>query len=139
MSFTAFGMKFGGDDVSGVEVPRVNAILNSGLLADGSSQLTPKWKAIAITASADLVALVAGKKIRVLALMVSAGGTDHTIKFQTGASGNLTGVMEFVLNDKLTLLYNPHGWFETVAGEKLNAVTAGTSPNFDGVLQYVEV
>lgn len=35
--------------------------------------------------------------------------------------------------------YNPAGWCETVAAEKLNAVLAGTSPMLDGMLTYAEV
>lgn len=35
--------------------------------------------------------------------------------------------------------YNPAGWCETVAAEKLNAVLAGVSPQLDGMLTYAEM
>lgn len=120
--------------------PRRDAILNSGLLFDGPNLLTPKWKSLSFTASADIVAAVSGKKIRVIAVAIVFGGSDHTLKWQSGASTDLTGVLEVVAAERQHVWpFNPCGWFETVAGEKLNAVTAGTTPTFEGVLQYVEV
>jgi len=72
--------------------------------------------------SADLVALVAGAKIRVMSLVISMASTG-TYKFQTAATTDIT---EAVTTSTGALVhiwpYNPMGWFETAAGEKLNLV-----------------
>lgn len=98
---------------------------------------TPIFASIALSGSGDVVALVAGKKIRVLALYGN-GTTTGTIKFQSGASTDLTGAMKVNDGTALVLPFNPVGWFETATGAKLNAVLA-TMTAFTGCLVYVEV
>lgn len=98
-----------------------------------------KFASINIAGSADLVAAVTAKKLRVLAFAGSLGGTNPTVTLQTGGSTDLSGVMDHPSGEMFVLPYNPAGWCETVAAEKLNAVLAGTTPTLDGVLTYAEV
>lgn len=88
------------------ETPRHTILYDNQVLAD----------------SADLVALAAGRRIKVLSAVISMA-SGGTVKFQSGASTDIfspltTGSGQLVI----VLPYNPMGWFRTVAGEKLNAV-----------------
>jgi hypothetical protein len=99
-----------------------------------------KYAAIAAAASGDneLVAAVAGKKIRVLSLLLVVP-SNLVIAFESDASGTaLTGDMELGEKKPLVLPFNPEGWFETVAGESLNLELAGATATA-GCLSYVEV
>lgn len=98
---------------------------------------TPIFADIALSGSGDVIDAVTSKKIRVLALYGHAT-TTGTIKFQSGASADLTGAMKVNDGTPLLLPFNPVGWFETTAGAKLNAVLA-TMTVFTGCLIYVEV
>lgn len=97
-----------------------------------------KHAAINIAASADLVAAVSAKKIRLLSLVGMLAGTS-AVKLQSGASTDLTGVFDHPNDIMFIWPYNPDGWCETVAGEKLNIVMGGGSPFCDGCLTYAEV
>lgn len=82
-------------------------------------------------------AAIAGKKIRVLALAMSAAGAV-TARFESAAGGTaLTGQMTMATGIPIVLPYNPLGWFETVAGELLNLELSG-AVSVDGVLDYIE-
>jgi hypothetical protein len=78
-------------------------------------------------ASADLVAAVAGKKIRVNSIMIFVA-SEVTVKFQSGATTDLTGAM--TLEKGTPLIHDMaddragemKGYFETNPGEKLNVV-----------------
>lgn len=100
-------------------------------------ELPGKFKAIALTGSGDLVDAVTGRKIRLLALW-GHGTTSGTIKFQSGATTDLTGAAKVADGSALILPFNPMGWFETAVAEKLNAVLA-TMTAFNGAMLYVEV
>lgn len=85
-----------------------------------------------------IVSAVAGKKIRVLnVVLVSAGAM--TVRFESGASGTaLTGQMTVATGTGFAPGFDPTGHFETAAGELLNLeLSAGTSA--DGWLNYVLV
>jgi hypothetical protein len=115
----------------------VNVAFDTAAIMNGSTSLTPKFAAISSTDDGDTVALVASKKIRVVSMFfVVAGAT--TVKFQSGASTDKTGAMSFAANATFVLPYNPNGWFETAAGEKLNHVL-GSAVAIAGGLTYVEV
>jgi hypothetical protein len=93
------------------------------------------------TASADttLVAAVTGKKIRVLACVLSMSGTSVTIRFESGTGGTaLTGQMTPAQGGGFVMPFNPVGWFETASGDLLN-LELGGAQSVDGVLVYVEV
>jgi len=96
-----------------------------------------KFLPLALTANADVLALVADKKIRVLALFGVFTAGAGTLKFQTGGATDLTGAMSGVAEKSLVMPFNEYGWFETAVGAKLNAVIATTA--FNGGLVYVLV
>lgn len=86
-------------------------------------------------ANSTIVAAVATKKIRVLSCVLVATAAV-TARFESTSGGAaLTGVMPLAIDGQLILPYNPHGWFETVAGELLN-LELGASLAVDGVLNY---
>lgn len=96
-------------------------------------------------AANELVAAVAGAKIRVLALFVSAATTGtFNLQDDTGTPVELLGGTRNVLlsvNDtagasSMVLPYNPGGWFETSVGKALDINMA--SGTFAGCLSYVE-
>lgn len=100
----------------------------------GDVDLLPKYAAVSLADSGDLIAAVTSKKIVVLAMSLRLA-TSNTIKFQSGASTNLTGVMTAT---SLDLPYCPVGWLRTATGEKLNAVL-GSAVQLSGWIVYVEV
>lgn len=87
--------------------------------------------------------------------IAGAGDTMAVTAHVKGTSGNSIASTETLTNgsfggatlasgvdgsiQSLMWPYNPAGWCETVAGEKLNAVLAGVSPALDGMLTYAEV
>ncbi len=115
--------------------------LRSDALHDASANTSPiiKRAKIDLSASGDLVAAVTGKKIRVLSLSLRLA-TAQTLKFQSGGSTDLTGVMTTApaTGAALDWPFNVGGWIETVAGEKLNLVE-GSSVQASGCLSYIEV
>ena len=156
------GSTFTADDIgSGVLMPRVKAcwgvdgtgtdtavaaplpvqgtIETSQMTAAGTI-LTPKFAAISASSSGNntLVAAVTSKKIRVLALWLSANGTVNA-KLQDGAGGtDKTGLAYLVVNTGFVLPYNPVGWLETTANTLLN-LNLSASVAVGGSLTYVEV
>jgi hypothetical protein len=115
----------------------VNVAPDTATIKNGATSLTPKFASISSTGSADTVALVSSKKIRIVSMFfVVAGAT--TVKFQTGATTDLTGAQSFAINGGISLPYNPVGWFETTVGAKLNHVL-GASVGIAGALTYIEV
>lgn len=116
---------------------KVTNELESSAMRIGGVSVTPKFAAISSTGSGDTVALVSAKKIRVLSLAIVLAGAS-TVKFQSGASTDKTGAMSFAANGGISLPFNPAGWFETAAGEKLNHVL-GSSVAIAGMLSYIEV
>lgn len=70
----------------------------------------------------QIIAAVAGKKIRVLSMFFVAGGAVNA-KFQSdsgGGAADLTGALPLAANGGAALPFNPHGWIQTEAGKKLN-------------------
>ncbi len=89
-----------------------------------------------ITGTNDLITAVPGKSIRVLAAMFSLGGTDPTLKLQSGGAAALTGVMDWPSGDTAVLPFNEAGWFQTAVGAKLDAVQTGAGATCDGFILY---
>jgi hypothetical protein len=91
----------------------------------------------ASTSNGSIVAAVATKKLRVLALFMLCGATATDITFQSNATA-ISPLFANAANGGAALAQTPFGWFETTAGEALKATTGAGSAT--GVLVlYVEV
>lgn len=100
--------------------------------ANKNPRSDPTQVSIDISASGDLVALVANKRILVVSLSIRLA-TSNTVAFQSGGSTALTGAMTLTALD---WQYNPAGWLKTAAGEKLNLVL-GSGVQTSGTLTYI--
>jgi hypothetical protein len=105
------------------------------------TNLTPKFKNITASASGatTIVALVATKKIRVLAWDLKVNAAVN-FKWQSHITPtDLTGLYYCSgQGDGVARAYNPLGYFETVAGEALD-INLSSAVAVGGVLTYVEV
>lgn len=128
-------------DTGGRAVVLATAQLDSSNMRDGAGvALTPKYAFIEAATNGDntLVALVSGKKIRVLALMLIAAGTV-TARLQSGAAGAyLTGSEPLTAGAGWVMPFSPVGWCETASGALLN-LELNAAVNCGGCLVYVEV
>ena len=111
-------------------------------LMSNLTALTPKFFSATVTASStdtSLVAAVAAKKIRVLALSVQCGSTATTSTFESDEAPDVRKhIVPAGANGGQILPYNPLGWFETASGSALLVTTgSGSSTEITGV--YVEV
>lgn len=88
------------------------------------------------TASADLIAAVTGKKLKVVAIAITASA-NCTIKIQSGATTDKTPPWHIAANGNFTLS-NDLGLFESDVGAKLNVVLAG-SATYTVFVSYREV
>ncbi len=86
------------------------------------------------TTDETLVAAVAGKKIRVTSFYLVAAAAV-SVAFESSTTSALTGIMTLATPFVLEAGYNPHGHFETVAGELLN-MTLGGAIQVSGWLTY---
>lgn len=121
-------------------IGRVSASPETSAIYEGATALTPKFAAIDAATSGDntLVAAVASKKVRVLALFLVAAGAVNA-RFESGAGGSaLSGQMNLTTNSGFCLPFNPAGWFETAANTLLNLELSG-AVSVDGCLTYIEV
>lgn len=154
------GDTYAADDIGGVKYQRVKLVIGADGSNDGDvysanplpvnirAHVTPKRAVLSFAASGDntLVAAVAAKKIRVLAMAIFARGTVD-IYFTDGAAG--TGVFADSTNpvplDKtgalgaggFVLNHNPDGWFETTANTALVANLSGAI-GCGGGMVYIE-
>jgi hypothetical protein len=114
--------------------------LQTDAVMNNLTALTPKYFTETVVASdtdEELVAVVAGKKIRILALVVHCGGTATVVLFESSTTTRKHRVPAGI-NGGQVLPFNPAGWFETAAGESLTCTTgAGSDVDISGV--YVEV
>lgn len=118
----------------------VQASIESNQMTAGGTVVTPKFAVIDAATSGDntLVAAVASKKIRVLALWLVSAGTVN-VRFESGAGGTaLSGQANLVANTGFVLPFNPAGWFETASNTLLNLELSG-AVSVDGSLTYAEV
>lgn len=155
------GSTFAADDIGSVLYPRVKiahgadgsatdasaaspmpvaAFGESNQVTVAGAPVTVKFASIAASTSGNntIVALVSGKKIRVLSMWLVASGAVNA-KFQSGASGtDLSGLAYLIANTGMVLPYNPAGWCETASGALLNLnLSAATAVG--GGLSYIEV
>lgn len=83
-----------------------------------------KYRAQNLTASADVLTAVAGKKLRVMSLLLSASAAA-SIKFQSDAAEDVTGLI-YLPASGIVSVSNPLGLFQTDTADKLNAVVTWT-------------
>jgi hypothetical protein len=111
---------------------RTDAILN------GTTSLTPKFAFFTLSSTGTVVALVSAKKIRVLRYSLMADA-DCTAYFRTvTTTTQLSGTKYVGARGGAGGTFCPVGHFETVAGEALGLVIAGTA-NVSGEVTYVEI
>lgn len=80
----------------------------------------------ASTAAGEIVAAVAGHRIRVLSVIALAGGTETDLTFKS-ASTAISLLFANASNGGEVLPHNAHGWFQTAPGEALNVTTGAGS------------
>jgi len=88
------------------------------------------------TASADVIAAVSSRKLRVMAMTITSV-SGCTVKLQSGASTDKTPPFHVAANGNLAQS-NSLGLFEGVISEKINAVVSGTT-TYTVMLSYREV
>lgn len=118
----------------------ISVALQSDALMSQLVTLTPKYFSETVAAAdtdEELIAAVASKKLRILALAVQCGGVATVAEFQSGGSTRIHRVPAGA-NGGQILPFNPVGWFETTSGASLTVTTGtGSSTDISGV--YVEV
>ena len=86
----------------------------------------------------EVVAAVAGQRIRVISLFYFCAGTV-TVRFESAAGGApITGQMEHTAQTGAVLARNVDGWLETAVGAALN-LELSAAISVDGCLNYVLV
>jgi len=129
-----------------VNLPVALSLLSGGLLVNqytGTIKYAKIDCASAAAAGNTLVAAVAGKKIRVLAMFLTLS-EETTIKFYSGAANTgtaLTGAMSIGVTGGFSLPKSDGsnvGYLETVAGEALTLLL-GAAKQASGAMTYCEV
>jgi hypothetical protein len=109
---------------------KVSAGADSSTIYNGATALTPKFAAIALSAT--------GTAVAVLSANLSASAAVNA-KWQSHTAGDISGLTYFAAaGDNIVLPYNPLGYFETVAGEALDLNLSGSVAVGGGVV-YIEV
>src|SRR5262249_47042131 len=107
----------------------------------GSGSVKSLANVAASQTDTSVVALTAGKKIRVTGLVVMAGGTATNVTFNSkggGAGTAISCLFACGANGGVCLPRNPDGWFETNAGEALTVTTgSGSTVGIQVVTQLV--
>lgn len=118
----------------------IAAGLQTDAVMNGLAALTPKYFSATVAASQTdsvLIALVGGKKLRILSLCAQCGGTATDMTFESNGTTRKHKIPAGI-NGGQVLPFNPVGWFETAAGETLTVTTgAGSSCEITGT--YIEV
>lgn len=118
----------------------VSASTETSTVYNGTTPLTPQFANITASASGvtTIIALVAAKKIRVLAIWLTANAAVN-VKWQSHVTPtDITGLAYLAANGGYVLPFNPAGWFQTVAGEALDINLSGATP-VGGSITYVAV
>lgn len=122
----------------------ITAKLATDKIQDGTTALTPKFAHADVAASqtdSNIVTGVGGKKIRVLQVVATCGGTGTDLTFNSkgaGAGTSISGKLSNGANGGEVLPFSPVGWFETITAEALT-VTTGAGSSTGITLTYVEV
>lgn len=119
------------------------AVPGDGLRVAGTKLPVKRAKAAIASATTDgaIVAAVATKVLRVLAVILHCGGTATTVTFNSkgaGAGTAISQVFALAANQNVVLPHLPDGWFETTAGEGLTGTT-GSGSTVGITVIYVEV
>lgn len=98
-----------------------------------------KFAAIAAASLGDntIIALVSGRRLRVLSYVIVAAGAVSA-KFQSGATTDLTGLMSLAANGGVSAPFSPVGHFETLVGEALT-ISLGGAVALAGHVAYQEI
>lgn len=94
------------------------------------------------TTDGEVVAAVSAKRIRVLAAVMSPAAAVTGVTFNTkpgGAGTAISALFTVAASTVQVLPYNPHGWFQTTAGEGLSATTSASGVATGIQVTYVEV
>ena len=113
--------------------------LEGNVIHEDTGNIAPLFAPInqSVTASTAVVAGVAGKKIRVLALTLTVLTSGQTVTFQTQTgSAAITGPLTFGANGQLIVPLNQLGLFETLVGDGLYMALGGATL-VSGFLTYV--
>lgn len=108
---------------------------------NGLTALTPKFAFLPVTtngANLQVVALVAAKKIRVLAYYYH-GDTAAVVTFKSHTAGAISAPKSLLANQPCSRAYCAVGHFETTAGEALDISVSVTQTNAGVDVVYVEV
>lgn len=128
-------------DSSGTAIDQtatINVAQDSAVMKLANASVTPKFAKISLSATGDPIAAVTSKKIRVLAYNIMGAGAVNA-KFQSNATTDLTGLKYIAAaGGGICAPFNPVGWFETVAGEKLT-LNLSASVSVGGEITYIEV
>lgn len=118
--------------------------LNRGgapLVSDLSPLKRAKANVAASSTDSTLVAAVAGKRLRVLAMVAVCGATSTDLTFTSKPAGAGTAISPLfanAANGGEVLPFNGAGWFETESGEGLS-VTTGAGSATGILVTYIEV
>lgn len=104
---------------------RSGVLVDEGGVARAVRNSGPKNIA-ASTGTGEIVAAVTGMRIRVLSVIGLAGGTATELTFKSGSTA-ISLLFSNAANGGEILPHNPHGWFQTAAGEALNVTTGAGS------------
>jgi hypothetical protein len=120
----------------------VNRFANdTGIIFNSSTAITPAFAVITASSMGggnSVVALSSAKRIRVIAVNLTAAGTVNA-KWQSGSSGtDITGLSYLVANAGFILPYNPVGWFQTASSEALH-LNLSASIAVGGHITYIAV
>lgn len=98
----------------------------------------PKFAVVSksAAATAEIVAAVTGKRIRVLAYTLVASGGANSVNWENGTT-DITGVMDLP-NDTSLSASSPDGLFETSVGTALQ-LTQSAATLVAGHVTYIEV
>jgi len=91
---------------------------------------------VSASGNVDVVTAVSGSKLRVMAMTITSLSAC-TVKLQTGGTADRTPPFHLAANGNLTQA-NSLGLFESVSGEKINAVVSGSTV-YTVMLSYREV
>lgn len=99
--------------------------------------VNPKYAAVSCAASGnnELVAAVAGKRLKLISALLVADGTV-AVKFRS-ASTDLSGAMSLIVNSGFVIPESMVGWIVTSQGEPLN-LNLSAAIQVSGMLVYEE-